>query len=60
VHIHVKKRDDRTVRVDVATFLKEILDGLGGVQYDDNLAKNTKREHIPYHPFCKQGTLDNK
>jgi hypothetical protein len=47
VHLHIKNRDDRTIRVDIATFLKEILGGLGGVQYDDNLAKNTKREHIP-------------
>ena len=51
VYIHVNKRDDGTIPVVIATCLKEVLGGLAGVQYDDGLAKNTRREHVPYRTF---------
>ena len=65
--------DWRAVGIDRCTLFKEILGGVDGVQYDDNLTKNLERQDIPYRSdqkrtfsqgkvraiyFCKSGVRE--
>ncbi len=40
--IHFVERNHGSVRVNISTFLKQVLGGFGGAQNDDDLSKNVE------------------
>ena len=49
-HIHLKDRDPRTIRIDIAASFEEILARFDRIQYDDDFTKDMERYNIPWHP----------